>query len=74
MDPGLGESVQLSAVERGAGTEIGGTEGRCRGMETALVCTGVGELVEERTLLVILRSSMALSIGPEEIWSYARSV
>lgn len=37
IDPGLGESVQLRAVVLGAGTVIGGTEGMCRGMETARV-------------------------------------
>lgn len=67
MEPGLGESVQLKAVERGAGMAIGGIDGKCRGIETARVCEGVGELVDERTLLVILRSSIALSMGPEDI-------
>jgi len=73
IDPGLGESLQLSAVGRGAGIVIGGTDGMCRGIETALACEGTGELVDDKALLVILRSSIALSVGADEIWSYNRS-
>lgn len=37
MELGLGESQQLSAVERCAGILSGGAEGICRGKEVALV-------------------------------------
>lgn len=67
MEPGLGESQQLSAVGRGAGMLIGGTEGMCRGIDAALICEGVGELVEDSMLHVILRSSIVLSEGATEI-------
>ena len=63
MDPGLGESLQLSAVGRGAGILIGGTEGMCRGSDAARVCAGAGELVDDNMLHVTLRSSIALSVG-----------
>ena len=69
IDPGLGVSLQLNAVGRGGGTSIGGTEGLCRGMEAALVCEAMGELVEETMLAAILRSSIALSLGPAVMWS-----
>lgn len=49
---------------------MGGTEGRCRGIDAALISDGVGELVEDKVLHVILRSSIALSVGAAEIWSY----
>jgi hypothetical protein len=46
---------------------IGGTEGMCRGMDVALIRDGVGELVEDSVLHVILRSSIALRVGAAEI-------
>lgn len=49
---------------------IGGTEGRCRGMDVALIRDAVGEHVEDRVLHVILRSSMALRLGAAETCSY----
>jgi hypothetical protein len=69
IEPGLGESQVLSAVGRDAGMLIGGTEGMCRGMEEALMWDIDGELVEERVLQLILRSSIALSDGTAEIKS-----
>ena len=73
IDPGLGVSLQLKAVGRGGGTSMGATDGICRGIEAALVCEVIGELVEETMLVAILRSSIALSLGPAEMGSYCRS-
>jgi hypothetical protein len=67
IDPGLGESLQLSAVVRDGGIVMVGTDGKCRGIEAALVCEGIGELVEIIMLVVILRSSIALSLGAADI-------
>jgi len=67
IEPGLGESQQLNAVGRDAGMVSGGNEGRCRGSDAALICDGVGELVDDTILQVILRSSIALSVGAAEI-------
>jgi hypothetical protein len=67
IEPGLGESLQLSAVGRDRGIEMGGTDGICRGIEAALVCAGIGELVEDIMLVVILRSSIAFSFGAVEM-------
>jgi hypothetical protein len=39
----------------------------CRGIDAALINEGVGELVEESVLHVILRSSVALRVGAAEI-------
>jgi hypothetical protein len=37
IELGLGESQQLSAVDRGAGIVIGGADGICLGRDVALV-------------------------------------
>jgi hypothetical protein len=67
MEPGLGESQELRAVERGTGMLIGGTEGMCRGRDAALRYDGAGELVDEGVLYVILRSSIVLRAGAADI-------
>lgn len=46
---------------------IGGADGMCRGIDTALIDNGVGELVDERLLHVILRSNIAPRAGAVEI-------
>jgi hypothetical protein len=69
IEPGLGESHELSAVGRDAGILIGGTEGIWRGIEEALMFEAAGELVEESVLQVILRSSIALRDGAADIRS-----
>lgn len=69
IDPGLGESVQLIAVDRGGGAVVRRTGGMCLGMEEDLACGGVDEPVEDRILVEILRSSIALNMGAAEICS-----
>jgi hypothetical protein len=66
MEPGLGESQELRAVDCGTGMLIGGTEGMCRGGDAAPICDGAGEPVDERVLYVILRSSIVLRAGAAE--------
>ena len=61
IEPGLGESVQLSAVERSGGMLMAGTVGICR--------DGAGGFVEDSVSHVSFRSSLALSDGAVEIWS-----
>jgi hypothetical protein len=73
MDPGLGESLQLSAVGRVGGIVTGGTGGFCRGIEAALVYEGIGELVEDTTLVLTLRSSIACNLEAAVSCSYRRS-
>jgi hypothetical protein len=48
---------------------MGGAEGICRGIDTALVYKDAGELVDDGMLVVILCSSIALSLGAAETWS-----
>lgn len=67
IEPGLGESQQLSAVGRDAGILICGTEGMWRGTEAALMAGGACAFVEGSALQVILRSSMVLSVGAAEM-------
>ena len=45
---------------------MGGTDGICRGIEAALVYEGTGELVVDMMFVVILRSSIAFSLGAVE--------
>jgi hypothetical protein len=59
MEPGLGESVQLSVVERSGGMLMAGTVGTCR--------DGAGSSVVDSVLHVSFRSSLALSDGAVEI-------
>jgi len=70
MELGLGESQKFDAVGRGAGVLIGGTDGMCRGIDSALISDSVGELVEESVLLVNLLSSIALRDEAAEVCSY----
>jgi hypothetical protein len=67
IEPGLGESQQLSAVGRDAGILICDTEGMWRGTEAALMVAGAFAFVEGSVLQVILRSSMVLSVGAAEM-------
>ena len=67
IEPGLGESQQLSAVGRDAGILICDTDGMWRGTEAALMVAGADAVVEGSVLHVILRSSMALSVGTDEV-------
>jgi hypothetical protein len=39
----------------------------CRGIEAALVCEGIGELVEEATFVWTLGSSIAYSLEAAEV-------
>ena len=45
---------------------MGGTDGICRGIEAALVCEGMDELVVDVMFVVILRSNIAFSLGAVE--------